>query len=199
MFAEFSAGTLLGSLIATFFGFLLNQQWQRAKDKAQRLGEYIVALRSTAKELQFYASKFEQLAEQISKASNAIATNQLPIFPSYTYYPSFLEKCKVGLNQFFRDPGLVYEVGHCHFELGHITKRLDVWRDGFAGITVSDPHTNRVMQFNTQGFRSLVVANVPVFKALAARLETQAELGEQELKRLKRFLPQLSEDQDQET
>jgi hypothetical protein len=151
-------------------GFFLNQYHQESKEKIKELKEYIATLQSAANELEFYGNKLKQLSEELDRIAIELkAWRILWIVPTYSIYPNFLEKCKITINRFQKNPNLVKEVGNCHFELCHILERLNLLK---AEMRVSLPTEPRAMteqlkthRVNVEGFKGLVDDNIPVFKA----------------------------------
>ena len=150
-------------LICVVVGFVLSwgaQCWQKRRENNTR---YRCLLESVANELDFYADKFNFLSAQIS---TFLAERR--IIPSYKFYPSFLEQGKLRLNEFMRNSDLVKQVGHCHFELGHICERMEIFRR-------ECDVTNPLPMANAIGFKRLVDSNIPVFKTTADALRKEAK------------------------
>jgi hypothetical protein len=123
---------LNSNLVAALIGFLaafliwkLTEQSQSKKKLIEDEMKYLALLRAIQTELRFYANKLEFLSQQMGNALIAISTHQLVIQPSYTLYPTFLERAKQELSGSFRNDELVRELGHCHFELCHIVERMN--------------------------------------------------------------------------
>ncbi|MBI3414927.1 MAG: hypothetical protein HY043_06330 [Verrucomicrobia bacterium] len=166
----FKLASFAGGIVATFIGFFLNQRHQNDKDKIKELKEYIASLQSAANELDFYRGKLTQLSGELENLANALKTWKTNwIIPTYSIYPDFLEKCKITINTFHKNPNLVKEVSHCHFELCHILARLDLLKEQMAEPLAVDPRilTEQLKThfINANGFKGLVDSNIPVFKA----------------------------------
>ena len=166
----FKLASFAGGIVATFLGFLLNQRYQNDKEKIKELKEYIVSLQSAANELEFYGNKLKQLSGELDKLATALKAWETNfIIPTYSIYPNFLEKCKATINAFHKNPHLVKEVGHCHFELCHILARLDLLKNQMYAPLPTDPRMRtehlKMHCFNANGFKGLVDSNIPVFKA----------------------------------
>jgi hypothetical protein len=166
----FKLASFAGGIVATFFGFLLNQRYQNDKEKIKELKEYIASLQSAANELEFYGDKLKQLSGELERLINALREWRTDwIIPTYSIYPEFLEKCKTTINTFHKNPILVKEVSHCHFELCHILARLDLLKEQMytplpanaAALT----EQLKIHRVNANGFKGLVDSNIPVFKA----------------------------------
>ena len=185
----FKLASFAGGIVATFLGFLLNQRYQNDKEKIKELKEYIVSLQSAANELEFYGGKLKQLSGELENLVNALQRRDTNwIIPTYSIYPDFLEKCKITISAFHKNPNLVKEVGHCHFELCHILARLDLHKEQMsvplpAGLLLN---AQLAVHFaNANGFKGLVDSNIPVFKAtreaiLAEKLKMENKLKLQE-------------------
>jgi hypothetical protein len=159
---------IAGGIVATFVGFFLNQRQQKEKAKEKDLKEYIIALQSTANELGFYKQKLTQLSDDLAKLSHQMKNMQAWVIPSYSVYPDFLEKCKGTLNVFFKNPDLVRDIGHCHFELCHIKERLESIKTELqtpiepGPVFEVMPKVSRI-HANVEGLKLLVDSNLPVF------------------------------------
>jgi|GEM_PF-5363526 len=176
----FKLASFAGGIVATFIGFFLNQYHQNNKEKIKELKEYISSLQSSANELEFYNAKLNQLSGELEKLANTLQQRNVFIIPSYSLYPDFLEKCKIALNTFHKNPHLVKEIGHCHFELCHILARLD-----FLKVEMSTSLQQSQTQLhiaNIRGFKELVDSNIPVFKATCDLLLAEKTSMEHELR-----------------
>ena len=177
---------LVAGVVATFLGFLLNQYQQDNKDTIKEIKEYIAALQSAANELEFYTDKLQQLSSELDalvKRLEAWKTNW--VIPTYSIYPDFLEKCKTTISVFHKNPKLVKEVGHCHFELCHILARLDFLKkemnaiiEGSAADITRELNTRRI---NCGGFKALVDSNIPVFQAAREEILSEKTQMDREL------------------
>lgn len=177
---------LAGGILATFLGFILNQYHQDNKEKIQRTEEYLAALQSAANEIEFYTGKLNQLSSELddlTKRLEAWKTNW--VIPSYSLYPDFLEKCKITINAFFKNPKLVKDVGHCHFELCHILSRLDslksLMNTGVTGSHEQIMQDLKMRRINCYSFKKLVDANILTFigvrdEILLEKTKTAVEL-----------------------
>lgn len=174
---------LVGGTFATFVGFLLNQHHQHCKESIKEVRDYIVALQSAADELEFYGGKLGQLSSEMGAIANEIQSrNTTWIIPTYSIYPDFLEKMKVALSTFYRNPDLVKQVGHCHFELCHILARLDLIKTelrvplGNDRVQVTVQLKNHLQ--NVLGFKGLLDLNIRTFSATRdAILIERSEMG----------------------
>jgi hypothetical protein len=177
---------VVAGVVATFLGFLLNQYHQDSKETIKETKEYIASLQSAANELEFYTGKLQQLSselEALEKRLEAWKTNW--VIPTYSIYPDFLEKCKITISAFHKNPKLVKEVGHCHFELCHILARLDFLKkemnttmEGSATDITRELNTRRI---NCGGFKALVDENIPVFKATREEILSEKVKMDREL------------------
>ena len=176
----------LAGIGVTFVGFFLNQVYQNQKEKLKELKQYAVALQSAANEVSFYRAKLCQLSEALERILNQLKNGEWDvIIPSYSLYPDFLEKCKHTLSSFFENSELVQNIGHCHFELCHIVARLEQTRTSFEESIEKD-EIRRILTLrykNTEGFKRLVDANIPVFQetvelllAENAKIERESKL-----------------------
>ena len=159
-------------------GFLLTQYHQENKEKIKELNEYIAALQSAANELDFYRAKLGQLSGELEAIAVIASTWHSDwIIPTYSIYPSFLEKCKITINAFQKNPHLVKEIGHCHFELCHILERLNLIKQELRSELSTDlrilTEQLRVHFRHAKGFKGLVNSNIPVFKAASDAIMTE--------------------------
>ncbi len=125
---QYVIGIFLG-VIVSFLSLLLHGWYRDKKDEKNESKKYSLCLVSTKNELPFYLDKLIQLSDNISEIINAIQNESLIIIPSYSLYPDFLEKTKIEINSYFRNSQLVRDIGHCHFELSHISERLKNTKD----------------------------------------------------------------------
>lgn len=185
----FKLASFAGGIVATFLGFLLNQRYQNDKEKIKELKEYIVSLQSAANELEFYGGKLIQLSGELGELAIILKRRDVDwSVQSYSIYPDFLEKCKITMNTFYKNPNLVKEIGNCHFELCHILARLDWHKDQMSAPLPEGLLRNShlaVHLTNVNGFKGLVDLNIPVFKAtreeiLAEKLKMEHKLKLQE-------------------
>lgn len=172
-----------GGIVATFVGFFLNQRYQTYKDRIKEFKEYIVSLQSAENELDFYRRKLIQLSGELDNLAKTLdQRNSFWIVPTYSIYPDFLEKCKITINGFFKNPNLVKELGHCHFELCHILARLDLLKKQLYEPLPNNLAASQQMAIhagNVKGFKGLVDSNIPVFKAASeAILEEKTKMEE---------------------
>jgi hypothetical protein len=182
----FKLASFAGGIVATFLGFLLNQRYQNDKEKIKEFKEYISSLQSAANELEFYGDKLKQLSGELDRLIGALREWRTDwIIATYSIYPEFLEKCKITINTFHKNPHLVKEVGHCHFELCHILARLDFLKEQMFAPLPQHPaaltEQLKIHRVNANGFKGLVDSNIPVFKAtcdliLSEKAKVEAEL-----------------------
>ena len=178
---------VVGGVVATFVGFLLNQRYQDDKEKIKNLKEYIATLYSAANELEFYTDKLKQLSGELDCLIEQLRHWRTEwIIPTYSIYPDFLEQCKITINRFHRNPTLVKDIGHCHFELCHILERLDLLkRQMYAPLPTDAAALTQQLQLhrvNANGFKGLVDANIPVFQAARESVLLQKEAMEKKLR-----------------
>ncbi len=181
---------IIGGLIGVggvVLGFLLNQYHQESKERIKELNEYIAALQSAANELDFYRAKLTQLSGELEAiAAKASSWRADWIIPTYSIYPSFLEKCKITINAFQRNAYLVKEIGHCHFELCHILERMNVLKHDLRTELSTDARilTEQLKTHfgNAKGFKGLVDSNIPVFKAASEAILAEKTKMDEELR-----------------
>ena len=159
-----------GGIIATFVGFLLNQSHQNYREKIKQINEYNASLQSSANELEFYSGKLKQLSGELENLAEKLDRRDAYnwITPTYSLYPNFLEKCKITINTFHKNPNLVKQIGHCHFELCHILARLDLHKEQMSvqlPTGLLRENAMAVLCVNVKGFKGLIDLNIPVFKA----------------------------------
>jgi hypothetical protein len=164
---------LNSNLVAALIGFLaacliwkLTEQSQTKRKLIEDEIKYLALLRAIQTELRFYANKLEFLSQQMGNAMVAINTHQPVIQPSYTLYPTFLERAKQELSGFFKSDELVRELGHCHFELCHIVERVNWYKSLTAQLLPANFN-------NIGGIKRLIDSNIPVFKRVADLFEKE--------------------------
>ncbi len=177
---------LIGGVIAAFFGFLLNQYHQTNKEAIATLEGYKICLQSTANELEFYASKLKKLSQDLEEVVKKLTQWKVDwIIPSYGVYPDFLEKCKITISEHQKNSLIVKNVGHCHFELCHISARLDLFKKQMETQLSQDggarTHELSIRLINCEGFKKLVDSNVVVFTNTRDELLAEAKLIEKQL------------------
>lgn len=158
------ASTLL-TLVAAFVGFWAALLVDRYRAGVEERRRFSAAITSAGNELEFYVAKLKYLSDQLGALVNAFESpnNGRLVLPSYTLYPSFLEQAKNRLAEFMRQPELVKEVGHCHFELGHVVKRLD-------RLQTSRPMRNDEYRSNLLNFKGLVDQTTGEFERVATMI-----------------------------
>ena len=183
----FKLASFAGGIVATFLGFLLNQRYQNDKEKIKELKEYIASLQSAANELEFYGEKLKQLSGEVDRLIGALRDWRTDwIIPTYSIYPDFLEKCKITINTFHKNPVLIKEIGHCHFELCHILARLDLLKEQMFSPLPQNPaaltEQLKIHRVNANGFKGLVDSNIPVFKATGDLILAEKSNAESQLR-----------------
>lgn len=140
-----------------------------AEKKIDSYKKYVQCLATTENELSFYLSKLVQLSGEINNAILAVQNNQSIILPTYTFYPSFLEKQKIDLSGFFYNSDIIKDVGRCHFELCHIVVRLELYINDMQGV-----YQNIGMGLaNAKGFKSLIDREKTNFQDLIGKIKLE--------------------------
>ena len=169
-------GVFIG-VITSFLSLLLQGWYRDKKNEKIELKKYSICLESTKNELSFYLDKLIQLLDNISQVIKAIQNKSTIIIPSYTFYPNFLEKCKIEINSFFRNSHLVKDVGHCHFELCHIVERLNYSKDElsrFSELTEAYREINaKYAIHDLEGFKLLIDQNIQTFKSVISYIDRE--------------------------
>ncbi len=124
-------GILIGvgiGVLTSFLGFLTNSSYQKRQDEKKELKKYYISLKSTRDELDFYLGKLRQLGNEMTNIFNLIKAHKSFAIPSYSLYPDFLEKAKIEQYGFFKNSELVKKIGMCHYELAHVSERLEFFK-----------------------------------------------------------------------
>ena len=151
-------GIISGAIIAIFSVWLANY-FNLKKEKKKENDNYKTLLLTSKNELEFYIRKLFQLSNESSEIINVLSIEKDPLIPSYSIYPKFLENSKIGLSKFYRNVEIVEKVGHCHFELSHISERLEQLKK-----ELRSKFNVQKQIANVEGFKELVVSNIQEFK-----------------------------------
>lgn len=158
LFLDFISNPFTSAALASIITLILNNIYNSRKKKKEELLNYKTLLMTTKNELEFYIVKFDQLKTESDDIIKAINKKSSPIIPTYSLYPKFLENSKIGLNKFFKNVNIVKRVGHCHFELSHISERLELLKKELR--TAFNPQKEIA---NIGGFKKLVESNITEF------------------------------------
>ena len=121
--------TFIFGVAALYIGFILNQTWQREKERKERLHKIIALLGAIEKELDFYRSKLNALVNDLEdELKQEIGPMKGLAIPSYDFYPAFLEKAKNALVDYHETSDLVAVVSECHYGVGSVQAKLDSYR-----------------------------------------------------------------------
>ena len=180
--AFFTAFALIGLAITIILQVKENERVKtQIKDQKEEIikekkndnyRKYLNCLFTTQNELKFYLEKFRQLSSEINNAIQDAKSGQTVILPTYTFYPSFLEKQKIDLSGFFYNSVIIKDVGHCHFELCHIVNRLDLYKSEMKG---RNSQNLAMVLWNANGFKGLVDLNINTFNSLIKLMDTEIE------------------------
>ncbi len=164
----------LGAILATAFGFWLNQAWQEAKERRARLKRGIALLAAAEAELGSYEGK---LALMVGMLEDFVRANG-DLLPSFDFYPAFLEKLKMELIESSETSAMASLIGECEYELAHVQAKLASIRGNMPkGTQFKEPHEFlaawRLCRKNAEGLLLLSAANRKRFKD--AQVTVQAE------------------------
>lgn len=171
----------LAAIIAAALTSGLSEWLRRKTERKAAAHRYIVALTLARSEILFYRRGFDQLSERAEGISFSVqmpTTLRLGV-PTYDIYPDALEKAKLSLFDALRSSDLVEEIGHCHYELCHIRRRLAHVIETVTRYNAMPRHSESlgdvlraklevdVVIDDARGFRGLVESNKLVFENCA--------------------------------
>ena len=150
--------------IGAALGVAIREVWALWKERRARRARLRVLLQVARDEVQFYLQKLQQLAQEIGQFLQATQQGGTQRFtPSYTLYPEFLEHQRRLLAEHsLAKQDVVRDLGHCAFELRHITKRLADARTLQGGVLATQDWT---------GTHGLVAANIATFQNMLMLLQ----------------------------
>lgn len=186
-FIELGGSVLIGAGTAMFAQFVADRLHKRRALK-QQLMDYASVLSFARTELEFYLEKLTVLLDDLRKANDEVSYGRHGIvIPTYDFFPLFLEKTKVSVSQFARSSQPVELLGKCHFELAHVTGRLNQVKD----VLLAYSESPRAQRLNAggylNGFIQLVENADLLFKTAIPVLDDEANRARSEATELDRF------------
>lgn len=167
---EFYLGLLAG--IAAFF---FKDMWTARARRRQRLLDASDVLLSASEEVDFYRGILSQLVSQIDEDVENLLQKK-PTVPSYTLYPGFLANLRNRLNdrKLIR-PQISRKIGVCHFELSHISSRLEENKANLGSLDLTKPESVLAHVGNWRGLQKLATENIGRFDEATRELRLEAE------------------------
>ncbi len=160
-------GVAIG-VFTSFLGFLANSRYSKRQNEKKKLGEYCNSLRSIRDELYFYIEKLKQLSKDFASIQKQISMGQQINIPSYSLYPNFLERAKIEQYVFFKNPVLVKKIGKCHYELAHVSERLNFFKK-----KASNKEWSFFNKANLIGYRMLLGHKIKQFKSVISEIDLE--------------------------
>jgi uncharacterized membrane protein len=162
-----------------FVGVLIILVLQYRDKHNDEIHKYYNCLTATKYEIEFYKAKIEQLSGEVTTNITALqnsgtANNPVvhPVFPTYRFYPNFLENQKIELSKFHFNSDLVKEVGTCHFELSHALSRLDFYITDMKSLNQQNA---AVIFGNSNNFVGMLNSVANTFGGAITKLTTEIE------------------------
>lgn len=168
LFVDFISNPFASAALASILTLILTNIYNNKQKKKEKLSNYKVLLRTTKNELEFYISKFNQLATESLDIIKKIEQNGNPIIPTYSIYPKYLEDAKIKFNEFFMNVDIVNRISHCHFELSHISERLELIKKELRSNYDKDLEIS-----NVAGFNKLINSNIIEFTAVSKSIDNE--------------------------
>jgi hypothetical protein len=186
--SSFLDSTLFGAIIGAAFAIIavfLGQELQRRHQEKKEIKNYIAILKSASNELLFYHGKLTQLHSEVGAIIGDLQNLKVRdiIHPSYDLYPSYLEYLKSAISGYSRNPEIIQQIAHCHFELSHIMNRLNLSRSELDMNMIRSSSTYRMTALkNTQGFQNLIRAGIDSFRQAETILKKEISDSDSELR-----------------
>lgn len=170
------------------FAQFVADRLHKRRSLKQQLMDYASVLSFAKTELEFYLEKLEVLLKDLKNARDEVSFERRGIvIPTYDFFPLFLEKTKVSVSQFARSSQPVESLGKCHFELAHVTGRLNQVKDVLASYSKSPAAQRTDAGSYLNGFISLVENTDKLFKESLPVLDDEAQRARSEAAELDRF------------
>jgi len=160
-------GVAIG-VFTSFLGFLANSWYSKRQNEKKKLGEYCNSLRSIRDELCFYMEKLKQLSKDFARIQKQISMAPQIDIPSYNLYPNFLERAKIEQYVFFKNPVLVKKIGECHYELAHVSERLNFFKE-----KASNKEWSFFNKANLISYRMLLGYKINHFKSVISEIDLE--------------------------
>ncbi len=145
----------VGAVVVLFLTQFIAYSRRRREDRKK----YITTLMIINAELKFYRNKLSQLESFNTQILEDLETGKIPVVPTYSFFPEHLSQMKALLCQHQRNPELIREVTECHFEICHITERLDHTKS-----VLRDNINNDIEILNIRGFNKLISKTASLFE-----------------------------------
>lgn len=177
----------LGILAATV-AFFIKELVAEKRRQRQRYLDASNVLLNASDEVVFYAGKLKQLVSDIDNNLLSLASGTL-IVPSYSLYPEFIAGLRVALtDRRAIRPALFASIGECHFELAHLSQRLEDGKVRMVRLTQEletskswptslsekDKEALNIYITNWRGVQKLARENIQRFKGAGAELRLES-------------------------
>jgi hypothetical protein len=173
------------TLAATTFGFLLNQTWQKSKDKKERLQKIITLLGATENELYFYVGKLNELVNSLEEGFLEQEAGLKGVaVPSVNFFPAVLERARINMMEYQETAGVIGILGECHFELAHVQAKLEYYKMLAEKVRDSGGDHNLIagMAVNSGGLKGLAKDNIRLFTEARTKIASAQNEVRQALK-----------------
>lgn len=168
VFINFISNPFTSAALASIITLILTNFYKNRLKKKEEINNYKVLLLSTKNELEFYISKLKQLDNESLSIIHNIRINEKPIIPTYSLYPKYLEDAKIRINIFFKNADIVKRISHCHFELSHLSERLELMKKELRTDYDSDIEIS-----NVGGLNKLESSNIREFTDVIEELSSE--------------------------
>jgi len=162
-------------LFAGVLAFFFKDFWDVRRRRRQRLRTIGDALLSAAEEIDFYLSKITQLVADIEEDIRNLSPQTGATVPSYSLYPEFLASLRLALaDRMLVRPFISRVVGECHFELSHLSQRLEENKGNLHLLNLTNSASVLAHVGNWRGLQKLASENEDRFKNAARELRLEA-------------------------
>lgn len=153
MISNLTSG-LLGALVVLVIGEILRHK----RDKKDLMRNYITSLNVVRDEIEFYCGKFEYLQGHNELIQKDLRNGASPSIPTFSFYPDHIGRIKQDLCTYRKNSGIIKQVTKCHFELNHISERLNHQKD-----ILRSEYDSELMIQNIEGFNILINNGIKLF------------------------------------
>jgi len=153
MISNLTSG-LIGALIVLVISEILRNR----REKKDHKRNYITTLQVVKDEIEFYYGKFAFLHHHNELILKDLRQEDSPIIPTFSFYPDHIGSLKQDLCAFQMNHDIIKLVTMCHFELTHISERLNHQKD-----VLRSEYDSELMIKNIEGFNILINNGIKLF------------------------------------
>ena len=159
---------LTSGLIGALVVLVISEILRNKRDKTDHKRDYVTTLHVVKDEIEFYSGKFEFLHKHNDLILNDLRKEESPIIPTFGFYPDHIGRLKQDLCAFQMNHDIIKLVTICHFELTHISERLNHQKD-----ILRSEYDSKLMIKNTEGFNILLQKGIKLFTEAIEGLNTE--------------------------